>query len=105
MRIFFGEALGLHLEPLLLGLEGGAHLELGVLDALSHGGLFLGLLLLDIVVDLLDQLGGQPAQLGRDALGGLLTRGDQDLTGLFEDDRVLGRGGAERLERSLCGLL
>ena len=84
------EALGLHLEALLLGLDGRAHLQLGVLDALRDGGLFLGLLLLDVVVDLLDQLGGQLAQLRRGGLGGLLAGSHQHLAGLLEDDGVRG---------------
>ena len=99
------EALGLDLEALLLGLEGGAHLELGVLDALPDGGLLLALAGLDVVVDALHELRGQLAQLGRGGLAGLLAGGHEDLAGLLEDDGLLGRRAAQRLERGLGGLL
>ena len=99
------EALGVDLEALLLGLEGGAHLEPGVLDALPDGGLLLALAGLDVVVDALHELGRQLAQLCRGGLAGLLAGGHEDLTGLLEDDGLLGRCAAEGLERGLRGLL
>ena len=99
------EALGLHLEVLLLGLERGAHLQLGILDALADGLLFLRLASLDVVVDALHELGGQLAQLRQRRLAGLLAGGHEDLAGLLEDDGLLGLRGAEGLEPGLQGLL
>ena len=65
----------------VLGLEGGAHLELGVLDALGDSGLFLVFPGLDVVVDALDHLGGELAELVGGLLRRRLARGHRDEIG------------------------
>ena len=98
-------AFGLRLEALALSLERRVELQPSILELLANGLLLVGLALLDFLVDALDLRSGGLVECGVSGLAGLVASADDDLAGRLEDDRLLGRAGAQRVELGLCLLL